>query len=65
MERNWDEIRGEFCRLTAKRGVVKMAADIPADRATVYRLLKGETEHPTKAVQAAIEQIVEENKAND
>lgn len=61
-DRSWNDLRGDFCRLTAKRGVVKMAADIPADRATVYRLLKGETEQPTKAVQAAIERVVEENE---
>lgn len=60
--KRWAEIRQDFCRLTAKRGVVKMAADIPADRVTVYRLLKGETQQPTKAVQAAIERVVEEER---
>lgn len=43
------------------RGSVQKLADaIPAGRDTVYRLLKGETENPTRAVRAGIERLIGE-----
>lgn len=36
-----------------------VADEIPADKVTAYRLIKGETKHPTRAIRAGIERIVE------
>jgi len=61
-DEDWDRVRTDFCRLTARKGVVKMAADLPAAQTTVYRLLNGETQRPTKAMQAAIKRVVEDDR---
>jgi DNA-binding phage protein len=59
---DWPETRRDFCRIAARMGVAQVAEQIPAGRDTVYRLLRGETEQPTRAVKAGIERIVKEHK---
>ena len=57
----WEETRQTFCRIAAKLGVSAVAQQIPAGRDTVYRLLRGQTDAPTLAVQAGIKRIVKEH----
>lgn len=52
----------QFRRIAARHGVEKIAEEIPADRATVYRIIGGETVRPTRAVRAGIERVVEAHK---
>lgn len=59
---DWPQTRREFRRIVAREGVEKVADAIPAGRDTVYRLIRGDTSHPTRAVRAGIERIVKEKK---
>ena len=65
MSREWDELRVAFSHVAFKRGIEKVADAIPADRSTVYRIVRGETQKPTRAVRAAMERVVEEEKNED
>ena len=56
--RDWEELREEFVRVVVRRGVTNVSHLIPADRATVYRIVSGETERPSRAVIAGIERVV-------
>lgn len=62
---NWDKVREQFRYLVARRGVQNVADAIPAGRDTVYRLIKGETTEPTRAVRAGIERLVDEDKGKE
>lgn len=62
---NWPETRERFRYLVARKGVQNVADAIPAGRDTVYRLIKGETKEPTRAVRAGIERIVREDEIKD
>lgn len=57
----WEDTRRDFCRIAAQKGVARVAEEIPAGRDTVYRLIRGTTEQPTRAVKAGIERIVKEH----
>ncbi len=64
MNETWERTWIEFRRVAAKEGIDKVAAEVPADRATIYRLIRGDTERPTRAVRAGIERIVEDRKGH-
>ena len=55
---DWVKTCRAFRRIAAAEGVANVAAEIPADPVTVYRLIGGVTERPTRAVRAGIERIV-------
>ncbi len=61
----WEDTRRAFCPIAAKRGVAMIADEIPADKVTVYRLMKGETKQPTRAIRAGIERIVESERSKE
>lgn len=61
MTRSWEETKREFCRMAARDGVRAIAELVPADFNTIYRLIRGETEVPTRAVRAGIERLVEQH----
>ena len=65
MREDWQETRREFQRICAKEGVRHVADRLPADRETVYRLIRGETKRPTLAIRRAIERVVEEKERED
>lgn len=60
---SWQETRDAFRRLAAREGIARIAQRIPANKVTVYRIIKGTTARPCDAVRASIEKIVKENKA--
>jgi hypothetical protein len=62
---DWDKVREQFRYLVARRGVQNVADAIPAGRDTVYRLIKGETTEPTRAVRAGIERLVDEEEGKN
>ena len=62
---DWNELKPKIDRICLRRGVGKVAAAIPADRVTLYRLLNNRTAHPSKAVEAGIERIVKAEKIED
>ena len=62
---DWSKTCEAFRRIAAREGLVKIAEEIPAHHATVYRLVRGDTQHPSRAVRAGIERIVEEHKNED
>jgi len=62
MPKSWDDLKPDFDRITLQRGVAKVASEIPADRVTVYRLLKGTTAKPSIAIRAGVERIVQEDQ---
>lgn len=56
----WEVTRREFRRIVAREGVDRIAPEVPADRSTIYRLIRGETHATTRAVRAGITRIVEQ-----
>lgn len=60
----WSETRRQLGRMVARMGVNAVAASIPADRSTVYRLIKGEVTKPSLAVKAAVERLVGSKHGN-
>lgn len=64
-KKSWDELRSDFAHTAFKRGIENVADAIPADRATVYRILNGTTQRPSRAVQEGIERVVEEEEKTD
>ena len=57
---DWTHTRDAFRQLAWQVGIATMAQRIPANKATVYRIIKGETRQPSRAVRASIEKIVKE-----
>lgn len=62
MKSDWPTTRAEFCKLAACEGVRKIAERVPADPVTVYRIMSGETQNPSRAVRENIERLVKETK---
>ena len=62
MSKSWDELKRDFCHMTAVRGVSSVAEAIPASRATVYRLIKGEVQNPSLSIKARVERMVDESE---
>lgn len=54
----WDDLRPEFRRVVFTRGVQEVARELPAHRATVYRMIHGETT-PSHALAEAVRRLVE------
>jgi len=68
MRRPWDEIQAEFRLVVLRRGdrtVNQVANEIPADRATVYRLIDGTTKAPHLALREAVERYVSRMRRPD
>lgn len=61
----WTKTCQAFRRIAAREGVSRIAEEVPADPATIYRLIRGDTGHPTRAVRAGIERIVQEHTELD
>ena len=57
--KSWDELTNELRGVVFKRGVQEVAQEIPAHRATVYRIIGGEVVRPSQAVRAGVERVVE------
>jgi hypothetical protein len=60
--KSWDDLKPDFDRIVLRRGAAQVAGEIPADRVTVYRLLKGETTRPSNAIRAGVERIVNKDQ---
>ena len=58
----WTETRDELRTIVFRRGYRAVAAEIPAARSTVYRLVNGEIREPSKALRRCVEQVVERDK---
>lgn len=58
----WHAVKERFLHIAACKGIENVANAIPSGRDTVYRLIKGETLKPTRAVLAGIERIVAEHE---
>lgn len=54
----WGRTFQVFRHIAAREGVRNVACEIPASYVTVYRLIRGDTVRPTRAVRAGIERIV-------
>lgn len=65
MSEKWDELKPEIERICLRRGITKVANAIPANPATVYKLLNGATTQPSRAVEAGIERIVNAEHKED
>lgn len=60
-DKDWDAIRDRFRSVVFRRGVDVMAAELPADRSTVYRLFSV-TRKPTLAIRVRIAEILKKDK---
>jgi len=61
MSNEWLKLRARFQDVVGRQGVQKVADVIPADRRTVYRLVRGDTQNPSRAVLAGIRKVVEDD----
>lgn len=55
---HWVETREQLRALVDRYGADSVAAAIPAGRTTVYRLVGGATQTPSRAVQKGIERVL-------
>jgi len=62
---DWRKTCEAFRRIVAKRGVAKVADEVPVNRATLYRFIRGDTERPSNAVRAGIERIVQQSTTTE
>jgi len=62
MTDDWPETREVFRKIAAREGVAKIADEIPTHPTTVYRLITEEHKHPSRAVRAGIERVIENHK---
>lgn len=60
MPADLDELRRRLRAVVERRGVYSVAADIPADRTTLFRLLSGRVQRPSLAVRDGVERVVRE-----
>lgn len=56
--RRWEDVRQDFRVIVAREGAAAIARRIPAHRSTVYRLVKGESRRPIRAIFVAVERVV-------
>lgn len=59
---NPDELRRRLREVVKMRGVDEVAADVPADRSTIFRFLRGETHRPARAVREGIERVIDDQE---
>lgn len=55
-----NELRRRLREAVKMRGVDAVAADVPADRSTIFRFLRGETKRPAHAVREGIERVLDD-----
>lgn len=65
MKDDWSKTCEAFRNLAARKGVHKIAAEVPANPTTIYRFIKGDTLKPSRAVKVGIERVVREHRLND
>lgn len=61
----WDSLRRRFASVVFRKGlkgVQQVAAELPAGRATVYRLINGQTRSPSLAIRSAVERFVKKEE---
>lgn len=61
----WTKTCEAFQRIAATEGVYRIADRVPAAPNTIYRMIRGDTRCPTRAVRAGIERIVEEHQKHE
>ena len=59
---DWDDTFREFRRIAASEGVRAVAREVPVDPSNVYKMIRGEIKHPTHAVRAGIERVVQQRE---
>ena len=62
---DWDSTVDRFRRVVRMRGADRVADEIPADRATVFRILGGQTRYPSAAIRNGIRNVVEAREARE
>lgn len=62
MTRCWNDLRQELEHIVFTKGATNTAHMIPANRRTVYRLINGETQRPSRAMKACVERLVEKER---
>lgn len=62
MREDWSNTQAKFRHIAATMGVRRIAKELPAHHATVYRLIRGDTQQPTHAMRAAITRIVKQHE---
>ena len=68
MGRSWDELQREFRMVILRRGPVTMeevAERMHVHRATVYRLMSGETRKPSGPMRDMVERVVSQVRQPD
>ena len=59
----WAELQVKFRAIALRRdgSMEELAQEIPADRSTVYRLMRGEIQRPCLSLREGVKRIVEGN----
>lgn len=64
MTRCWKDLRQDLEHVVFIKGATNVAHMIPADRSTVYRLINGETQRPSRAMKACVEHMIERQRSS-
>lgn len=62
---NWDALRRRFASVVFRKGLKaaeQAALELPAGRATVYRIINGKTKTPSLAIREAVERFVKKEE---
>jgi predicted lipase len=59
MSKTWDELQDDLRRVVFRSNADEVAQQIPASRSTVYRIITGEIQRPSRAIRAGVERLVD------
>jgi len=65
MTEEWDDTYRKFRHIAAREGVKRTAESVPTDPSNLYKLLRGDTQRPSRAVRAGIERVVKEHEQDE
>lgn len=57
-----DDLRERLRQVVRARGVDRVADDVPCDRSTIFRMLRGDTVRPARAVAEGIQRVVDDEE---
>lgn len=61
--RPWPDVRRDLRKIVFRRGYKEVAEEIPAHRTTVYRLVNGVIQEPSKALRKCVEDVIKREDA--
>ena len=65
MTRCWKDLRQDLEHIAFVKGVTNVAHMIPASRSSVYNLINGSVQTPSRAMKSCVERMVERQRSSN